>query len=129
MTDAPILESLTRRLAETPDEFLDPAINVTAIVGDTLRAMGVAIPQPFPAIKDQSHLTLIALTCWLLHEDWFLRHPDLAPRVQPLFTSLKPLSEIVQPREFITDPDRREELARFTLHALSLRPQGETEAQ
>ena len=35
----------------------------------------------------------------------------------------------MDPLKFVTDPDRREELARVTLRALSLTPAGETAAQ
>jgi hypothetical protein len=41
---------------------------------------------------------------------------------QELFT----LSLLVDPLKFVHDPDRREELARLTLRALSLLPAGET---
>jgi hypothetical protein len=128
MTDSPILESLTHRLADTPEEFLlDPAtISVTAIVYDHLRAMGV----PNPTLACEAHPTLTAITAWLLHDDWFLARPDLAPAMQKvLATALKPLAEVVRPREFVSDPDRREELVRFCLNQLGLRPQGESEAQ
>jgi hypothetical protein len=39
------------------------------------------------------------------------------------------LSLLVDPLKFIRDPDRREELARVTLRALSLAPAGETKSQ
>jgi hypothetical protein len=39
------------------------------------------------------------------------------------------LAEYALADKFVTDPDRREELARLCLKALGLRPAGETEAQ
>jgi hypothetical protein len=122
----PLLESLTRRLAETPEEFLlpEPTISVVAIAHDTLRAFGVSNP---PSLATNP---ITALTCWLLNDPWFLDHPDLAAQVQTLLaTSLKPLAATVKAGDFVTAPDRREELARFCLAALGLRPQGETVAQ
>ena len=40
-----------------------------------------------------------------------------------------PMGPFITPKEFVTDPDRREELARFCLAELGLRPQGESVAQ
>lgn len=141
-TEGPILESLTHRLAECPEDFLlaprmgaagaeaAGVISVTAIVHDHLRAMGVAIPEGLRDTRDAPFLSLIAIATWLLHDDWFLARPDLAPKMQRLLTvSLKPLSTVLPAKEFVTDPDRREELARFCLAELGLRPQGESIAQ
>ncbi len=135
--DGPILEALTHRLAECPEEFLLPprvgnsgTISVSAIAHDHLRAMGIAAPGGIGATSDTACLTLVAITTWLLHAGWFLSRPELASKMQVLLSkSLRPLSEVVQPRMFVTDPDRREELARFCLSELGLRPRGETEAQ
>jgi hypothetical protein len=130
--EGPILEALTHRLSECPEDFLlDPhTISIPAIACDVLRAMAVPVPVPLRAPRDAAAWTLVAIVCWLLHDDWFRAHPDRAPQVQKLLdTGLQPLAAIVQPREFITDPDRREELARFCLAQLGLRPKAETEAQ
>jgi hypothetical protein len=136
-TDGPILESLTHRLSECPEEFLyapriadSGVISVEAISADHLRAMGQATPAGLPANFDAAHLSVIAVTAWLLHDDWFLARPDLTPHMEKLFSgSLQPLSQIVKPADFVTDPDRREELARLCLTELGLRPQGESAAQ
>jgi hypothetical protein len=133
-TEGPILESLTHRLTECPEEFLlaprmgnAGVISVEAIAHDLLRDMGVALPEPLPTKAKTAHLSLIAISCWLLHDDWFLARPDVAPKVQRLLSvSLDPLSAVVRATEFVTDPDRREELARFCLDQLGLRPHGES---
>ena len=136
-TDAPILEALTHRLSECPDDFLIPPrvgnigiISVAAIAADHLRAMGIAKPEVLHGKLDAAAFTLISITCWLLHDPWFLARPDLAPKMQKLLGApLQPLSTVVKPGEFVTDPDRREELVRFCLSQLDLRPQGESAAQ
>jgi hypothetical protein len=136
-TEGPVLETLTRRLAECPEEFLLPprigdsgVISVAAIAADHLRAMGVAIPEGLRDLRSAPYQSLAAITCWLLHDDWFLSRPGLAPQMQRLVNDgLRSLAEIVKPGEFVTDPDRREELARLCLAQLGLRPQGESVAQ
>src|SRR5262245_23195345 len=85
--EGPILETLTRRLVETPEDFLaEPRIgqtgraHVAAVVGDLLRLLG-ASPEanqlaPFKgsdARRDRNRLAITLLLCWLLSEDWF-RH-------------------------------------------------------
>src|SRR6266699_3187840 len=85
--EGPMLESLTRRLAETPEDFLaEPRIgltgrtHVTAVVGDLLRLLG-ASPEtsqlgPFAGSdvrRDRNRLAIALLLCWLLSDDWFRR--------------------------------------------------------
>jgi hypothetical protein len=131
-SEGPFLEALTRRLAECPAEFLlgPEAISVTAIAQDQLRAMGVALPDILMGNRDDSFLSLVAVACWMLHDEWFLARPELAAKMQRLLGAfLQPLSAVVPAMEFVNDPDRREELARFCLTQLGLRPQGESPAQ
>ena len=136
-TEGPILEALTHRLSECPEEFLlaprigdSGAISVIAIAHDHLRAMGIAAPQILENSRDAAFLSLVSVAAWLLHDDWFLARADLAPKMERLLGAfLQPLSAAVPAKEFVTDPDRREELARFCLAQLGLRPQGETAAQ
>jgi hypothetical protein len=135
--EGPILESLTHRLSECPEEFLlEPrveskgAISVVAIAHDHLRAMGMSMPEGLRDNRNAAFLSVVAVACWLLHDDWFLARPELAPRMQRLLIStLEPISAVVPARDFVTDPDRREELARYCLAELGLRPQGESIAQ
>lgn len=130
--EGPVLESLTRRLEECPAEFLLPpaVISVNAIVCDHLRAMGVGTPEGLRDTGHAAYLAVVAIACWLLHDDWFLGRPQLAPRMQQFLNDgLESLAGTVQPKEFVTDPDRREELVRVSLAHLGLRPQGESLAQ
>ena len=142
--EGPILESLIRRLAETPEDFLaEPRIgqtgraHVAAVVGDLLRAFG-ASPRanqlaPFAGAdprRDRNRLSIALLLCWLLSEDWFRQAKlDSGKVLQLLEAEASELAGQVAARKFVTDPDRREELARLALARLGFRPAGETVAQ
>lgn len=142
--EGPILESLTRRLAETPEEFLaEPRIgqtgraHVAAVVGDLLRMFsaspGVDQLSAFTGSdprRDRNRLSVALLLCWLLSEDWFRRTKlDGGKVLQLLDAEARELAGQVAARKFVTDPDRREELARLALARLGFRPAGETLAQ
>lgn len=138
--EGPEIERLTRRLAECPGEFLataDGAPDFIAVVCDHMRRMATDFPpERSPGLAllrnlNHAHLELVAVACWMLHDDWFLDRPDTAPGMWSLFVSdaLKRMAELVKPAAFVTDPDRREELARTCLKSLALVPKGETPAQ
>lgn len=140
----PPIERLTRRLAETPSDFLEspiPAkgdgtvVNVAAVVSDLLVDLGGDPIGPLPAKKllttrNTRLLTTNLIACWLLHDEWFLEARRFAPAAGELILGgeLATLAGIVEPRLFVTDPDRREELARICLERLELRPEGESES-
>ena len=142
--EGPLLETLTRRLAECPPEFLAAPrlgaagkVVVPAVVADLLREVGgVPLTQAQLAgfeNKDpwqrRNRLCLILVACWLLDDAWF-RQPALAEPVLALLSQgLHGLAEAASADKFVTDPDRREELARVCLKGLGLRPAGETIAQ
>jgi len=142
--EGPPLESLTRRLAECPADFLaEPrigkagSINVAAVVADLLRDLGgtpsrvqlAAFDSKSPK-RDRNRLRLVLIACWLLHNAWFREHTGLANYVSTfLVTGLTELAELTQAPKFVSDPDRREELARLCLQSLGLRPAGETDVQ
>ena len=142
--EGPPLESLTRRLAECPADFLaEPrigkagSINVAAVVADLLRDLGgtpsrvqlAAFDSKSPK-RDRNRLRLVLIACWLLHAAWFREHTGLANYVSTfLVTGLTELAELTQAPKFVSDPDRREELARLCLQSLGLRPAGETDVQ
>lgn len=145
--EGPLLESLTRRLADCPAEFLLPpkvagkttagAIDVPALVCDHFRAMqlpppscdAIAAATPTPAAAP-NRLRLTAVVTWLLRDPWFVARKDLAPRMQDLFErGLAAAALVLNADAAVNDPDRREELARLALSHLSLRPKGETVAQ
>lgn len=142
--EGPILESLTRRLAETPEDFLaEPRIgetgrvHVVAVAGDLLRLWGVspavdqlAVFAGTDARRDRNRLAITLLLCWLLADEWFRETKLEATSVLRLLEAeATELAAQVAARKFVTDPDRREELARVTLARLGFRPAGETLAQ
>jgi hypothetical protein len=142
--EGPILESLTRRLTETPEEFLaeprigkNGTVEVPAVVGDLLRLLnGSAHPDELARFigknvrEDRNRLGISLLLCWLLSDDWF-RESKLAnlAMLELLEKEPRELSQQSTARKFVTDPDRREELARLALARLGYRPAGETLAQ
>jgi len=142
--EGPILESLTRRLAETPEEFLaEPRIgqsgraHIPAIVGDLLRMLnGPAHADELlrfsrsDARRDRNRLAIALILCWLLSDDWFRKAKlEKSTVLELLDTEAAELAAQMASRKFVTDPDRREELARVALARLGLRPAGETLAQ
>ena len=145
MDEGPLLEALTRRLAECPADFLaEPrrggqgAVNVAAVVADLLTDLGGPVLTPAQAavfeVKGaapaRNWLNLVLVACWLLHDAWFLQHPPAAVLAHRfLVEGLSELAQWVKAAHCVADPDRREELARTCLNALELRPKGETAAQ
>jgi hypothetical protein len=143
--EGPPLESLTRRLAETPPDFLSEprhsgrgAVEVGAVVSDLLRDLGGAPltpeqAQPFmqpPQALVRRRLGMILLACWLLGDPWFQQQQKFAGETLALLTrGLNEMARLIPPANLISDADRREELARFCLKQLGLRPAGESEAQ
>jgi hypothetical protein len=136
--EGPLLDSLLRRLADCPPEFLEASIDVVAIACDLLRDMDAANPPELMADwlstlrrRTEPERKLTAVICWLFYDEWFVSRPPLAPRVGQVLASvsLMTLTELVRAEKFVQDPDRREELARVCLSELGLRPSGETVAQ
>ncbi len=140
-TEGPLLETLTRRLAECPADFLaEPRlgatgmVNVAAVVADLLRDLGgTPTPEQLAAFeskapqRDRNRLRLALISCWLLHDPWFCEQKHLADRASELLSSgLAELANLTQAQKFVADPDRREELARLCLKSLGLRPAGES---
>jgi hypothetical protein len=137
--EGPLLETLTRRLAECPADFLaEPGtVRVAAVVSDVLRALGGAPLTPEQAsafqpvnpkaARNRLRLTLIA--CWLLRADWFCEQHQFAEAAHHFLRDELADAAVTPAPNFITDPDRREELARLCLKGLGLRPAGESLAQ
>lgn len=138
------LSRLTRRITETPLEFLDEprlgqqgTVGVSAVVGDlcrwhgldpssaTLDAFAIGTPE-----ADRNRLRVSLLLSWVLADSWF-RGLDLrsAPLIPLLLQGASELAEHVAVEKLVSDPERREELARFCLARLGFRPLGETRAQ
>src|SRR4051812_23015090 len=131
--EGPLLETLTRRLAETPEDFLaEPRIgasgrvHVAAVVSDLARALDARIDvsalgalEGEDARRDRNRLSVALLLCWLLADDWFRQNKFASNVLLDLIAQGgAQLSAQVPSRKFITDPDRREELARFSLARL-----------
>lgn len=140
----PPIETLTHRLAETPAEFLaEPhigtsgSVHVAALVNDVLALHGQRAP--FTALerftsadarRDRNRLALVMIAAWLLADDWFVAAGLPQAKVLVLLqTAMQELAEATPAHKFVTDPDRREELARVVLARLDYRPGGETVAQ
>lgn len=146
--EGPYLETLTRRLAECPAEFLaEPRttngagqVEVAAVVFDLLRDLGAtqltqkAVGQfkvSNSKLKDEgNHLRLVLIASWMLHDIWFRSRGKFADSAFELLSAgLKEVAALVDSKKFVSDPDRREELARLCLKGLGLRPAGESVAQ
>lgn len=149
--EGPSLEALTRRLSETPGEFLaEPrigklgSVNVAAVVADLMLDLGaqplsdtqVGVFTSADPRKDRNRLSLTLITAWLLRDDTLKAALDGASPAERqasllgvLTENVRELAELTQAPRFVADPDRREELVRFALKGLALRPAGESVAQ
>jgi hypothetical protein len=131
VTEVPVAR-LTRRLADTPTDFLaDPAsVAVPAVVSDVLlMAGGAALDADAAArfdVDEPRWRRLVLVTCWLVADPALLARGPSVLSAWLVSRELFTLSLLVDPATFVHDPDRREELARLTLRALSLLPAGET---
>jgi len=138
------LSHLMRRITETPPDFLEEPrlgpqgiVVVSAVVSDLCSwhhvDPGVAALDAFATgtpKADRNRLRVSLLLSWVLADGWF-RSLDLrtAPLVPLLLQGASELSEHVAVEKLVSDPERREELARFCLARLGFRPLGETRAQ
>lgn len=138
----PQLEILLRRLSECPAEFLEvchgpnAAQSIAAILCDHFRDIQIDHTNFIlrlrtsgePSTGDQRVWELLAIAAWLLHDEWFSSRPHYSAAAWEWLQSdqLPEMARVLQPEWCITDPDRREELARQCLSALGLRPAGET---
>lgn len=140
----PPIELLTHRLSETPVEFLSPvltsdsgAVHLAAIVSDLVCELGGSPLPASDAKRFESHdkgaadeLRLVLISCWLLHDPWFTERGSFSQKaLRFLGGGLAGVAKVVKPEKFVSDPDRREELARLCLAALDILPAGENELQ
>jgi hypothetical protein len=140
----PDLEILTHRLAETPREFLEEPrigsagiVQVGALINDVLLSHGARAPrtallrfQSTNAKADRNRLALTMIAAWLLAADWFVAAKLPQQNVLALLDeAIAELASATPAHQFVSDPDRREELARVVLARLNYRPSGETPAQ
>lgn len=122
---------LTRRLADTPRDFLaEPhQVSVAAVVSDVLRMSGGSgLGSALPGLERNAS-RLVLITCWLAADDELLAAGRAVELRELLTTGLGRLAALVDAGKFVSDPDRREELARITLRALGLAVAGETPAE
>ena len=108
--EGPVLEALTRRVAETPEEFLaEPRVgnigqvHTAAVVADLLRLLGHEVQArdlaPFSGGDrrgDRNRLGVTLVLAWLLADEWFVaRRPDAAALLTLLGTTAGELAEQV----------------------------------
>lgn len=147
LQEGPYLETLTRRLAETPPDFLaEPKIgaagtvHVDAVLADVVRELGGGLlpenltrklnPSAKEAKERRKFLRLALLSGWLLADSWFRGKPFAQAAISFLDgEELPQLAQMLDAPKLVADAERREELARLALKALNLRPAGENEAQ
>jgi hypothetical protein len=142
--EGPWLEALTRRLAETPEDFLaEPrvaghgAVHVAAVVFDLCQLLGATLPASALARfaegdprRERNRLGVVLVLVWLLADPWFRDHHPAPPELLALLDEgAEELAAQTRAGAFVNDPERREELARYALARLGLRPAGETLAQ
>ena len=142
--EGPALERLLRRLTETPSDFLaEPRttsgsglVHTAAVVADLLALHAYAAPADLssftpadtPAARRRAGFAL--LLCWLLADTELIALQLPAPALHALLIEgTSELSSQLAPAKYRDDPERREELVRFALARLDLRPSGETLAQ
>jgi len=137
--EGPALEVLLQHLAQTPQEFLSEpktkagtGVHVAALIFDAAQASGCRLSSVELAPFDQAPasranwLRLCAIGCWLVsHEGVRI---DASPHqfLQYFDQTLRALAQDYQAGKYLSDPERREELARVTLAEFDLRPAGET---
>jgi hypothetical protein len=82
------------------------------------------------ARTDRNRLALAMIAAWLLAHEWFVAARPAQDAVLRLLDEVvRELAAATPAHQFVTDPDRREELARVVLARLDCRPEGETVAQ
>lgn len=137
----PSIDRLTRRLTECPaDFFREPVISgrgivhVPAVVNDLIVDLGGAPPRGTDALAfkrssadSKNFLQTVMVAAWLLRDEFFVEEKRFAtPAFNWLNNELAGVSKLVSAELLVSDPDRREELARMCLKALRLLPEGET---
>ncbi len=143
----PELQILTRRLSETPPDFLDElpsgpigATVVAALVNDLLASLGLhAARAPLAQLAcfhnsddktTRNRLALVRIAVWFLAHPWFAAQGLLTADVlRVLDSTVGELARTSSASSFVFDPDRREELVRVVLSRLDYRPADETLAQ
>jgi hypothetical protein len=142
--EGPSLDSLTRRLAETPAAlFLDPRIgsegriHTAAVVADLFALHRLELPPgaaegldgAAPAADRNRHAVAL-LFCRLLSDAALIGLASDAAGLWELFdVTARELACSGPAESFVHQTDRREELVRVALASLGLRPAGESTAE
>jgi hypothetical protein len=141
--EGPTLEHLLRRLAEAPSDFLPPprtkagqgSVHVDAVVGDLLAMHGFDVAEDDAWTPDGSgpsvrRAGVALLMSWLLADPEILAHAPAKTALLSLLTQgAAELAGQNPAARYRDDPERREEMVRFCLARLDLRPAGETVTQ
>ena len=147
----PPLEELLDRLLSIPDEFINTKdysdnfrkeVSVPALLNDMLLDNGGSalsdeeISKTFPDNiekqpgKKLKLTAIISILCYLFEDNFFTGTKSHAELIKSFILSdeLLELSKAIdKPADFITDPERREEICRRALDALNYYPYGESE--
>jgi hypothetical protein len=144
MPKGPILESLLHHLSEIPPEFLDEPmlknagrVDCAGVVNQLLSRFGL-LPLTIEEAGEinlrrdatqRNRLRMILVSSWVLSHVWFRENLKSPERIVMLLTTdLEELVQSVDAQKCVLETDRREELVRFLLMRLGIRPEGETEA-
>lgn len=148
MDNGPELFYLLQRLQSCPNEFLlspillsqpknyKGEIQTASVVNDLLLDLGLSEDpkiifntlQLKHSAENANYLQLVLITSYLIGDSWFLQSKKFGLKAKELFLNkLKPLALLVEAKQFVLDSERREELVRFCLKELNLKPNGESE--
>jgi hypothetical protein len=143
----PSITYLTERLIKTPEEFLMPPvmisgtkktgkINTGAVISDLLFDTGgnflneeeIKFFELDYEKNASNYLNIVLIICYLFHDNWFQVNAQYSQKILKfLKEDLFELANIVNYELFVTDSERREELARLCLYKIGLIPEGENE--
>jgi hypothetical protein len=146
----PSVDYCVRRIMEIPSDFSEQALvlgaSSTAIVHDVMETIfgrdrinttvDVAALARFSAVHRSHRSSACALiVSWLLADSWFSGGPSIGPQIDEanawvvLSALAARLAEDAPASVWVSDPVRREEIARSVLAGLELIPEGESRAQ
>ena len=143
--EGPALQTLTHRLAECPGDFLaEPligrkgSVHVAAVVADLVQDLGGKFPSPEELApfmsddekRDRNRLQAVLIAAWLLNDPWFRMKQQYGEKAYWFLRDVLPaVADLIKAPVLVSDPDRREELARLALKAFGLRPAGESDVE
>lgn len=137
----PALETLTRRLLDTPAEFLDEpridgngSVAVPALVHDLMRMHGHRAPAHWldalggaQPRAQRNRLAVVMIVCWLLADEWFLTQGLPRDALVSLFErEAGLLAQATPAHNFVQEAGAGEELVRVTLAHFGYRPADES---